>query len=134
MKRVLNVHDVVALAKCFETSSALALREVGDAVRQGAREVLERVMEAEIELSFGRHAEADIKHNGDSSWTFALKSVGALERRVPRGRAGRFASHVVPKGRRYDEALPCLGFNLLETRKISQLPQELHPSEGIVPC
>jgi len=105
MKLVLKVHDVVALAKRFEASPALALREVGDAVRQGAREVLERVMEAEIELFLGSDAEAGNKRNGYTSRTFVLKGVGALELRVPRDRAGRFESHVVPKGRRYDEAL-----------------------------
>jgi transposase-like protein len=73
---------VVALAKRFETSPALALREVGDAVRQGAREVLERVMKAEIELFLGRDAEAGNKRNVDTSRTFVLKGVGALEPRA----------------------------------------------------
>jgi transposase-like protein len=62
----------------------LALREVGDAVRQGAREMIERVMEAEIELFLGRDAEAGNKRNGYSSRTFGNRSRSCLKRSVTR--------------------------------------------------
>jgi putative transposase len=105
MKLVLKVHDVVDLARRFETSPTAAFRELGEVIRHGAREVIERVMEAEIELFLGHDSEAGNKRNGYASRTFVLKGIGALELRVPRDRAGRFESKVVPNGRRYDEAL-----------------------------
>ena len=105
MKLVVKVQDVVELVKRFEVSPAAAMRELGEQVRQGARDVLERVMDAEIELFLGRDIEADNKRNGYATRTFVLKGVGALKLRVPRDRAGRFETKVVPSNRRYDEAL-----------------------------
>lgn len=105
MKFVVKIQDVVALARRFETSPRLALQELGEHVRQGAREVLERVMEAEIELFLGRDGEVANKRNGYASRTFVMKGIGSVKLRVPRDRAGRFESRVVPASRRYDEAL-----------------------------
>ena len=105
MKLVVKIHDVVELAKRFETSPKVAFRELRDQVRDSAREVLERVMDAEIALFLGRDAEAGNKRNGYATRTLVLKGVGALQLRVPRDRAGRFETQVVPSSRRYDEAL-----------------------------
>jgi len=105
MKLIIKVQDVVALAKRFEASPGLAMRELAEQVQQGAREVLERVMEAEIELFLGRDGEASNKRNGHKTRTFAMKGIGTVQLRVPRDRAGRFSSRVVPAGKRYDQAL-----------------------------
>jgi transposase-like protein len=105
MKLIVKIQDVVELARRFESSPQDALRELGEQVRHGAREVLERVMEGEIALFLGRDAEAGNKRNGFRTRTFVIKGVGALQLRVPRDRAGRFESQVVPSSRRYDEAL-----------------------------
>lgn len=105
MKLVVKVQDVVALAKRFEASPGAAMRELGEHVRQGAKEVLERVMDAEITLFLGQDAEATNKRNGYVTRTFVFKGLGTIAVRVPRDRAGRFETKVVPSGRRYDEAL-----------------------------
>jgi len=130
MKLVVKVQDVVELVKRFEVSPAAAMRELGEQVRQGAREVLERVMDAEIELFLGRDVEADNKRNGFTTRTFVLKGVGALKLRVPRDRAGRFETKVVPSNRRYDEALEkdlaLLHLAGLSTRVLS------HVSRGVL--
>jgi putative transposase len=105
MKLIVKVQDIVSLAKRFETSPRSALQEVAGHMRSGAREVLERVMDAEIELFLGRATEVGNKRNGYTSRSFAWKGLGTIEVRVPRDRAGRFASSVIPVGRRYDEAL-----------------------------
>jgi putative transposase len=105
MKLVVKIHDVVALAKRFETSPRVAFAELRDQIRDSAREVLERVMEAEITLFLGRDAEVGNKRNGYATRAFVLKGIGALQLRVPRDRAGRFDSQVVPSSRRYDEGL-----------------------------
>ncbi|MEK7703763.1 MAG: IS256 family transposase [Myxococcota bacterium] len=125
MKLVVKVHDVVALAKRFEASPATALRELREHVQQGARQVLEQVMNAEIELFLGQDAEANNKRNGYRSHTLVLKGIGTLNLRVPRDRMGRFESKVVPPSRRYDEALEkdlaLLHLAGLSTRMLSQV-------------
>jgi putative transposase len=105
MKIVVKVKDAVALAKRFETSPREALREVVHQVREGVRHTLEEVMEAEIELFLGQDMEKGNKRNGFVTRTFGIKGVGAVELRVPRDRAGRFQSNVVPPQRHHDEDL-----------------------------
>lgn len=105
MKIVVKVKDAVALAKRFEAAPREALREVVQQVREGVRHTLEEVMEAEIELFLGQDAEKGNKRNGFTTRTFGIKGVGAVELRVPRDRAGRFQSHVVPPQRHHDEDL-----------------------------
>lgn len=138
MKIKVRVHDVVELVKQFETSPKLAMREVINQVRQGVTETLEQVMAAEIELFLGQEAEHKNKRNGFTVRTYSIKGIGAVQVRVPRDRAGRFDSHVVPRGRRYDEALEkdlaLLHLAGLSTRMLSHVSRhvlgiEVSPSE-----
>src|SRR5262245_23636943 len=105
MKLVIRVADFVELARKFEESPALAMQDVVTHMRSGVKEVLERAMDAEIELFLGRPEEAENKRKAFVSRTYGIKSVGTLTVRGPRDRAGRFSSNVVPANRRYDEAL-----------------------------
>lgn len=129
MKLVVKVHDVVELVKRFEASPATAMRELGEHVRQGAKEVLERVMDAEITLFLGQDGEVSNKRNGFVTRTFTFKGLGAIEVRVPRDRLGRFESKVVPSGKRYDEALEkdlaLLHLAGLSTRTLSHVSQRV---------
>jgi putative transposase len=105
MKIVVKIQDVVALARRFEESPRLAMSEVIAQVQAAASHTLERVMEAEIALFLGQPAEASNKRNGFVTRTFAFKGLGTVQLRVPRDRAGRFRSNVVPPSRRYDPLL-----------------------------
>jgi putative transposase len=105
MKIVVKVRDAVELARRFEASPREALREVVEQVRDGMRHTLEEVMNAELELFLGQPAERTNKRNGFVTRTFGIKGLGAVQLRVPRDRAGRFDSNVVPASRRYDEAI-----------------------------
>ena len=79
MKLVVKIQDVVDVVRRFEASPALAMRELVAHVRSGAKDALERVMEAEIELFLGQDAEAANKRNGYSSRTFvAVSSIDVL--------------------------------------------------------
>ena len=138
MKLIVRVHDVVGLVKRFETSPKLAMREVVEQVQQGAREILERLMESELELFLGQEAQKKNKRNGFSVRTFVMKGIGAIQVRVPRDRAGRFDSRIIPKGRRYDEALEkdlaLLHLAGLSTRMLSHVSRhvlglEVSPAE-----
>src|SRR5580693_4769482 len=57
MKIVVKVRDAVELARRFETSPREALREVVEHVRDGVRQSLEEVMDAEIGVFLGQPAE-----------------------------------------------------------------------------
>lgn len=125
MKLVVKVHDVVELVKRFEASPAQAMRELTELVRDGAKQAVEKLLEAEIEVFLGQDAQAQNKRNGYTTRTLVLKGLGALQLRVPRDRAGHFQSKVVPAGRRYDEAiekdLALLHLAGLSTRTLSQV-------------
>ena len=129
MKIVVRIADVVQLAKRFEESPALAMREVVTEMRAGVRDVLERVMATEIELFLGRSEEVGNKRNGFVSRAFGIKGVGTVKLRVPRDRAGRFSSNIIPANRRYDEAtekdVALLNLAGLSTRMLAQMSDRL---------
>jgi transposase-like protein len=113
------------MAKRFEAAPLEAMREVMDSMRQAVAHTLEQVMDAEVALFLGQPAETDDKRNGYRVRTFGLKGLGALQVRVPRDRAGRFESRVMPASRRYDAALEkdlaLLNLAGLSTRMLSHV-------------
>lgn len=129
MKIVVRVADVVELVRRFEESPAKAMREVVEQMRDGMREALEHVMDTEIELFLGQDSERGNKRNGYVTRNYGIKGVGSIRLRVPRDRAGRFASNIVPAYRRYDEAtekdLALLNLAGLSTRMLAQLSGHL---------
>lgn len=129
MKIVVRVADVVGLARRFEESPTLAMREVVGHMRAAVAETLEQVMKAEIDLFLGREEQISNKRNGYASRTFGIKGVGTIRLRVPRDRDGQFSSNVVRGSRRYDEAterdIALLNLAGLSTRTLAQLSSSL---------
>jgi putative transposase len=129
MKIVVKVQDAVALAKHFEASPREAMREVVAQAREAVRATLQEVMNAEIALFLGQDAEGDNKRNGYVERTFGIKGVGAVQLRVPRDRAGRFRSAVVPAERHYDEDLErdlaLLHLAGLSTRMLARISEQV---------
>jgi putative transposase len=129
MKISVQIADVVALAKAFRSTPGNAMKQVVAGVHSALRSGLEQVMAAEIALFLGEPAEAGNKRNGYVTRDFAFKGVGVVQLRVPRDRAGRFVSAVVPARRRYDEAtekdLALLHLAGLSTRTLSQVSRRV---------
>ncbi len=129
VKVVVQVRDVVALARRFEASPSEAMSELANQVRVGVVDVLERLMRAEIELFLGESSQGANKRNGYVDRTFGIKGIGELRVRVPRDRAGQFESKVVPAGRRYDAAiekdLALLHLAGLSTRMLSHVSRRV---------
>jgi len=125
MKIAVKVHDVVALAKRFELAPAEAWREVVEHMRESVVATLEQVMNAELELFLGQQPKGSNKRNGFTTRTYAVKGLGAVRVRVPRDRAGKFETKVVPPNRHYDEAterdLALLHLAGLSTRMLSHV-------------
>jgi transposase-like protein len=86
-------------------------------------------MEAEIALFLGQAVELENKRNGYTTRTFAVKGLGALQLRVPRDRASRFQTNVVPAGKQLDEDLErdlaLLQVAGLSTRTLAQMSQTI---------
>ncbi len=119
----------VELVRRFEESPTRAMREVVEQMRDGMRDALEHVMDAEIELFLGQDSERGNKRNGYITRNYGIKGVGSIRLRVPRDRAGRFTTHIIPAHRHYDEAtekdLALLNLAGLSTRMLAQLSQHL---------
>lgn len=105
MKIVIKVGDVVALAKRFESSPRSTMQDIVDEARCAVRLMLEQTMKTEIGLFLGQDSEKGNKRNGYRTRDFGIKGIGVLRLRVPRDRAGRFESKVVPRQRHYDDAM-----------------------------
>ena len=116
---------VVSLVRRFESSPLGTMRELMTELRAGVRETLEGVMDAEIGLFLGQDAQRGNKRNGYVTRSFGIKGLGTLTLRVPRDRAGRFESKVIPSHRRYEEAiekdLALLHLAGLSTRMLAQV-------------
>jgi transposase-like protein len=129
MKLVVRIADVVGLAKRFEESPALAMREVVQHARDAVREVLEQVMQAEITLFLGSEEQAGNKRNGYVTRSYGIKGIGVVELHVPRDRKGQFSSNVVPASRHYEEAIEkdiaLLNLAGLSTRALAQVSTQL---------
>jgi len=129
MKIVVRLGDVVELVKRFEASPAEAMMEVMAQFREAAGTTLEQLMETEIALFLGQPAEVANKRNGYTVRSFALKAWGTVQVRVPRDRAGRFESRVLPRQLRYDPALEkdvaLLHLAGLSTRMLSVMSQRI---------
>ena len=129
MKIVVRIADAVELAAKIEQSPTLAIQEIVQQVRDGFRDVLEQVMSAELDLFLGNHAELGNKRNGYTTRNFAIKGVGSLQLRVPRDRAGKFSTKLLPANRRYDDAiareLATLHLAGVSTRMLSYLSPQL---------
>ena len=135
MKIVVKVKDVVELARRFETAPIEAMREVAglarEAVRSTLKAALEQVMDSEMTLFLGEERQSSRlnKRNGYRTRHFAIKGIGEVELKVPRDRAGRFDSKVVPERRRYDKDIEkdiaLLHLAGLSTRMLAQLSKHL---------
>jgi putative transposase len=129
MKIVIKVHNVVDLVKQFEASPREAMREVVAHAREAVRATLQEVMDAEITLFLGQDTEAGNKRNGYVDRTFGIKGVGAVQLRVPRDRAGRFKSAVVPPDRHHDadleRDLALLHLAGLSTRMLARISDQI---------
>ena len=129
MKISIKVQDVVTLVQRFESSPREAMRDLARHVQEGARQTLEQILRAEIEIFLGQEAEVDNKRNGFRTRTFGMKGLGTLRVRVPRDRNGHFESKIIRPGRRYDEEmekdLALLNLAGLSTRTLSYLSRHL---------
>ena len=91
MKVIVKVKDAMAVVRQFEAAPAQTMRELIRSVQQGVAEVLERVMDAEIELFLGEKSEASNKRNGYRARAWDTR-VGRIDLEIPRLRRGSYGA------------------------------------------
>lgn len=93
----------VALEK-FRSDPIGAMDSLVTGWRRQFGQALTKLMDAEISIFLGEEAERSVRNsrNGYTTRHFTIKGLGELEIRVPRDRAGRFETAILPAGQRYD--------------------------------
>lgn len=104
-------------------------------LREQVGAYLTGLMEAELTHYLGRapyergKGEEVDHRNGSYKRRFGLKGIGEVEVRVPRDRAGQFRTAVIPKSKRYEEAIrqevSFLFLTGIGTRSLSMLSKRL---------
>jgi putative transposase len=104
-------------------------------IRQSVGDYLSSMMDAELThfLGRGRYERKpglpSNHRNGSFDRTFALKGVGEVGVKVPRDREGEFKTQVLPRGKRYEDAIKeelCMMFLAgVSTRSLSMLSKKL---------
>jgi putative transposase len=98
-------------------------------VRESVSNALNDLLSVEMTLFLGRAEEADNKRNGVRVRDYFLKGIGCLRLAMPRDRAGRFESVVVPSHERMDprtrQDLALLHLGGLSNRTLSMISQRL---------
>ena len=103
-------------------------------LRERVGDYLSGLMEAELTHYLGRapyergKGKVDYR-NGSYKRRFGLKGIGEVEVRVPRDRQGTFRTRVIPKSKRYEEAIrqevSFLFLTGIGTRSLSMLSKRL---------
>jgi len=79
-------------------------------IRQTIGQYLSGLMDVELTHFLGRNRYerrlGDVNHrNGSYNRNFTLKGIGKMDLKIPRDRKGAFRNHVIPRGKRYEDAL-----------------------------
>lgn len=134
MKVEISVPEVVSIFKEINEQPEKLFEMIRVDFRQTVGQYLSRLMDAELTHFLGRaryqRLQGDVNHrNGSYDRNFTLKSIGKVDLQVPRDRKGEFKTHVIPRGKQYENALRqdlCLMFLTgISTRTLSMISKKL---------
>ena len=135
MKLEISVPEIVEMINEVTKGPEGIFAMIREDLRQKAGTYLSSLMEAELTHYLGRKPyergkEAKVNHrNGTYLRRFGLKGIGEVKVKVPRDREGGFHSRVIPKSKRYEEAireeLSFLFLTGISTRSLSMLSKKL---------
>jgi putative transposase len=135
MKVKISVPEVVSIFKEIQRRPEGLFEMIRADIRQHVGDYLSSMMDAELTHFLGRERyerkpELPTNHrNGSFDRAFTLKGVGEVEVKVPRDRAGEFKTQVLPRGKRYEDAIKeelCMMFLAgVSTRSLSMLSKKL---------
>ena len=134
MKLEISVPEVVNIFKEIKEQPDQLYEMIRADIRETIGQYLSSLMDAELTHFLGRkryeRLHGDINHrNGSYERNFTLKGVGKVDLQVPRDRKGNFKTKVIPKSKRYEDALRrdlCLMFLTgISTRGLSMISKKL---------
>ena len=134
MKLEVSVPEVVGILKKIQEQPEQLYEILRADIKETIGQYLSGLMDAELTHFLGRkpyeRLKGDINHrNGSYERNFTLKGIGEVDLQVPRDRKGKFRTHVIPRGKRYEDALRqdlCLMFLTgISTRSLSMISKRL---------
>jgi putative transposase len=134
MKLEISVPEAVNIFKEIQEQPEQLYEMIRTDIRKTIGQYLSGLMDAELTHFLGRkpyeRLEGDVNHrNGSYGRNFTLKGIGEVDINVPRDRRGNFKTHVIPCGKRYEDALRqdiCLMFLTgISTRSLSMISKKL---------
>jgi putative transposase len=134
MKLEISVPEVVDIFKEIQEQPDQLYEMIRTDIKKTIGQYLSGLMDAELTHFLGRkpyeRLKGDVSHrNGSYGRNFTLKGIGKVDLKVPRDRKGNFKTHVIPRGKRYEDALRqdlCLMFLTgISTRSLSMISKKL---------
>ena len=134
MKLEISVPEVVDIFKEIQEQPEQLYEMIRADIRETIGQYLSGLMDAELTHFLGRkpyeRLKGDVNHrNGSYGRNFTLKGIGEVDLQVPRDRKGDFKTHIIPRGKRYEDALRqdlCLMFLTgISTRSLSMISKRL---------
>jgi len=134
MKLEISVPEVVNIFKEIQEQPQHLYEMIRTDIKKTIGQYLSGLMDAELTHFLGRkpyeRVKGDVNHrNGSYGRNFTLKGIGEVDLQVPRDRKGDFKTHVIPRGKRYEDDLRqdlCLMFLTgISTRSLSMISKRL---------
>ena len=134
MKLEISVPEVVGIFKEIQEQPEQLYEMLRADIKETIGQYLSGLMDAELTHFLGRkpyeRLKGEVNHrNGSYERNFTLKGIGEVDLQVPRDRKGEFRTHVIPRGKRYEDALRqdlCLLFLTgISTRSLSMISKRL---------
>ena len=134
MKVEITVPEAIEIFNGIQKQPEMIFDLIREDIKNTVGQYLSSLMDAELTEYIGRkryeRTEGNANHrNGSYPRRFALKGLGEVDLRVPRDRQGEFKSAVIPRSKRYEDALRedlCLMFLTgISTRTLSMISEKL---------
>ena len=134
MKLEISIPEAVSIFKEINEQPEQLYEMIRTDIRETIGQYLSGLMDAELTHFLGRkpyeRIQGETNHrNGSYDRNFTLKGIGEVDLQVPRDRKGDFKTQVIPKSKRYEDALRqdlCLMFLTgISTRSLSMISKRL---------
>ena len=139
MRLDVSMPEARKAARAFARDRKAALEAFSIAIRDGVASAVSQMLDAEMTVFIGCREPSGNRRNGSKTREYSLKGVGTLTVSMPRDRAGKFESHVLPSRERTDprlrKDLAALHLAGISSRSIANIgkpiPQQGHTPSGI---
>jgi putative transposase len=134
MEVEISVPEVIEVFKEIQSSQEKLFEMIRFNVEEGVGNYLSKLMDLELDRFLDRKRYQRIKgssnhRNGGYHRRFTLKRIGEVEVKVPRDRQSQFKTKVLPRSKRYEEAISrdisLMFLSGISTRSLSMISERL---------